>query len=241
MSVMTRSGISIISCFFLLSASSLYAQDSAEALETLQEKENYSIGYRIGLSMKTDEIEVDLEKVIQGFQDGLKGKKPRLDEEEMKKLITDLTERAQRDRMRKFQEKIVKNAEESQRFLEENIKRDGIRTTESGLQYQVLKEGDGASPEIEDFVTVHYRGTFIDGTEFDSSHAKGEPQNFKTDSVIKGWTEALQMMKIGSKWNIFVPPDLAYGRRGQGERIPPNKVLVFEIELLSVESKGGES
>jgi FKBP-type peptidyl-prolyl cis-trans isomerase len=241
MSVMTRSGISIILCFFLLTASSLYAQDSAEALETLQEKENYSIGYRIGLSMKTDEVEVDLEKIIQGFQDGLNGKKPRLDEEEMKKLITDLTERAQRDRMRKFQEKIVKNAEESQKFLEENRKKEGIRTTESGLQYVVLEEGSGASPGVEDFVTVQYRGNFIDGTEFDSSYAKGEPQKVKTDGVIKGWTESLQMMKVGSKWKIFLPPDLAYGRRGQGEWIPPNKVLVFEIELLSVESKGGES
>jgi len=239
MSRMTKTEIWILSCVFLLTASSLYAQNPTEDLETLQEKENYSIGYRIGLSMKNEGVEVDFEKLVQGLRDAVDGNESLIEDEEMKKLITDLKERARRDQMRKTQEMIVKNAEESKNFLEENAKKDGIRITESGLQYAVLVEGNGPTPEVEDFVTVHYRGKFIDGTEFDSSYAKGEPQNLKIDGVIPGWTEALQMMKIGSKWEIFVPPDLGYGRRGQGEWIPPNKVLVFEIELLSIE-KGDE-
>jgi hypothetical protein len=137
--------------------------------------------------------------------------------------------------MRKMQEQIVENAKESEKFLEENKKKEGVKTTESGLQYKVLREGDGISPKPEDSVTVNYRGTFIDGQEFDSSYAKGEPIKVKVDGVIKGWTEALQMMKTGSKWELFVPPELAYGRRGMPGRIPPNKVLVFDMELLAVE------
>jgi len=239
MSRMTRAETWILSCVFLLTASSLYAQDPTEDLETLQEKENYSIGYQIGRSMKNDGLDVDFEKFLQGLHDAVDANASLLKEDEMNKLIMDLKKRAKDDKMRKAQILLVKNAEESKRFLEENAKREGVRTTESGLQYVVLEEGDGASPKAEDFVTVHYRGTFTDGSEFDSSYAKGEPQMVQTDGVIKGWTEALQMMKTGSKWKFFVPPDLAYGRRGFGERIPPYKVLVFEIELLSI-GKGDE-
>jgi len=129
--------------------------------------------------------------------------------EEMKTLIVALKEKAREVALRKIQESIVKNGEESEKFLAENEKKEGVKTTESGLQYKVLREGDGVSPKEEDFVSVHYRGSFIDGTEFDSSYAKGAPQTFQTDGVIKGWTEALRMMKVGSKWEVFVPPDLA--------------------------------
>jgi len=153
----------------------------------------------------------------------------------MRTLIVDLKKKAREVQMRKIQEQIVANAQESEKFLEENKKKEGVKTTESGLQYKVLKEGDGTAPGPEDFVTVHYRGTFIDGKEFDNSYSKGEPIRVQADGVIKGWTEALPMMKTGSKWQLYVPPDLGYGRGGFGQKIPPNKVLVFEIELLSVE------
>ena len=129
------------------------------------------------------------------------------------------------------------HAEEAAAFLDENGKKDGIITTESGLQYLVINEGEGDSPQPGDMVTVHYRGTFVDGEEFDSSYSRGEPHTFQADAVIRGWTEALQMMKVGSKWQVFVPPILAYGRGGMGQKIPPNKLLVFEIELLSIEKK----
>jgi FKBP-type peptidyl-prolyl cis-trans isomerase FklB len=225
----------IISSFLFLATPYLFAEQPAPPLETQRDKESYSIGYQVGLSMKTDGVEVDFERLIQGLQDAINKKEPRVSEEEMRKLIVDLKKRSREVQMRNFQEQIVKNAEESEKFLEENRKKEGIKTTESGLQYKVLKEGDGITPGPEDFVRVNYRGTFIDGKEFDSSYAKGEPQKFQTDGVIKGWTEAMQMMRVGSKWQLFVPPDLAYGKGGLGQRIPPNKVLVFEIELLAVE------
>jgi len=221
--------------FLLLSAPPLYADDQAPALENQKDRESYSIGYQVGLSMKADGVEVNFDKLIQGLSDAIDEKEPLLSVEEMRTLIVNLKKKAKEVQMRNFQELIVKNGEESQKFLEENGKKEGIKTTESGLQYKVLKEGDGPIPKLEDFVKVEYRGTFIDGTEFDSSFAKGQPQIVQTDGVIKGWTEALQMMKVGSKWQLFVPPHLAYGRGGLGSRIPPNKVLVFELELISIE------
>ena len=226
----------IVFCFLLLVPSSLLAEEQ-KALETQQEKESYSIGYQVGLSIKNDAVEVDLDTLIQGLQDAAAGKEGLLSNEEMRSLILALKEKARNEALRKHQEAIVKNAEEYEKFLAENVNIKDIKTTESGLQYKIIKEGDGEIPNVEDFVTAHYRGTLTDGTEFDSSYSRGEPQRFETDGVIKGWTEALQMMKVGSQWEIFVPPDLAYGRTGMLPKIPPNSVLVFEIELLSVEKK----
>lgn len=225
----------MFACVWILTILPLFAAEPASKLETQAEKESYSIGYQVGQSLNTDGVEVNLERVIEGLQDAVNRKDPRVKDEEMKKLIVDLKKRARADQMRKFQEQSIKNAQESEKFLDENKKKEGVKVTESGLQYKVLRKGDGINPEPEDFVKVHYRGTFIDGTEFDSSYAKGEPQKFQTDGVIKGWAEALPMMKTGSKWQLFLPPELAYGKRGLGQQIPPNKVLVFDIELLAVE------
>jgi len=185
--------------------------------------------------MGKDGVEVDLDALMQGLHDAVDGNDPPLTDEEMRSLIVNLRKRTQEAQLRKIQETIVRNAEESRKFLEENAKREGVQTTDSGLQYVVLEEGKGETPGPGDQVSVNYRGTFPDGTEFDSSYTRGKPASLQTDGVIKGWTEALQMMKAGSRWKIFVPPDLAYGRGGMGERIPPNQVLVFEIELLSVQ------
>jgi FKBP-type peptidyl-prolyl cis-trans isomerase FklB len=230
----------IVLFFLLLNSPHLFADQPAAVPETQNEKESYSIGYQVGVSMQTDGVEVDFERLVQGLDDAINAKEPRLGTEEMRKLIVDLKKRARDAQMRKIQEQIVDNALESEKFLEENGKKKGIKTTESGLQYKVLRAGDGIAPGPEDFVTVNYRGAFIDGKEFDSTYANGEPIRVQVDGVIKGWTEALPMMKTGSKWQIFVPPDLAYGRRGSGQRIPPNKVLVFEMELLAVE-KGDQA
>ena len=219
-------------------APSYLLADEVPALESRQEKESYSIGYQVGISMIRDGVEVDLDTLIKGLQDAISEKDPLLNNEEMRDLIVDRRERAKEAQMQKLLETRAKNAEETQKFLSENVKKQGIMTTESGLQYKILKAGEGISPESGDTVTVHYKGTFIDGEEFDSSYSKGEPQTFQVNRVIKGWTEALQMMKVGAKWKIFLPPRLAYGQRGDGETIPPNKVLVFEIELLSVEDTG---
>ncbi len=205
-------------CVWIMATPYVFAAEPATALENQNQKESYSIGYQVGRSMTTDGVNVDMEKLIQGLQDAVSNKQPLLTDEEMKTLIVDLKKRAREIQMRKIQEQIVENAKESEKFLEENKKKEGIKTTKSGLQYKVLKEGNGSSPGPEDFVTVNYKGTFIDGKEFDSSYAKGEPAKIQVDGVIKGWTEALPMMKVGSKWELFVPPDLAYGRGGLGQK-----------------------
>jgi len=217
----------------VLVSSQLFAEDSPN-LETNKQKESYSIGYQVGLSMKSDGVEVDFDKLVQGLHDAVEGKVPLLSTEEMRSLIVERREKLKKDQMQKLLEIRAQNAEEAVTFLEENAKKDGIKTTESGLQYLVINEGEGDSPQPDDMVTVHYRGTFVDGEEFDSSYSKGEPQTFQIDGVISGWREALQMMKVGSKWQIFVPPILAYHQRGLGQMIPPNKLLIFEIELLAI-------
>lgn len=233
-----RRPFGIIACIlFLTGIPPARAGESLTAPRTQLEKESYSIGYQFGLSIRSDEITIDFDHLVQGLHEAIDGTTPQLKIDDMRILIADLRKRARETALRKLQETTVRNAEESRRFLEENRNKEGVRTTESGLQYKVLKEGSGPSPGIRNSVVVNYRGTFIDGTEFDSSHTKGEPQTVQTDGVIKGWTEALQMMRAGATWRIFVPPDLAYGRTGLGRKIPPNKVLVFEIELLSVENR----
>jgi len=210
-------------------------QENQELREEKARKVGYTMAYRFAAGKRVDELDVDFASTTQGFQDAMDGKQPVVDGKEMASLLQDLEMELREKDSSTVREMIVKNYEESEKFLKENAEKEGIRTTESGLQYRVLKEGDGPRPKVEDIVTVHYKGTFIDGTEFDNSYARGEPANFQTDGVIKGWTEALQMMKVGSKWKVFLPPELAYGVRGLGERIPPNKVLVFEMELVSIE------
>jgi len=228
-------GLFLFSCILALASPQVFAAGPAPALQTQKEKESYSIGYEVGRGMKTDGVEVDFNILTQGLEDAINQKEPRLKDEEMKKLIVDLRKRTREAQQRKIQEQVVKNAQESEQFLAENRKKEGVKVTESGLQYKVLRQGNGIIPGPEDFVKVNYRGTFIDGKEFDSSYAKGEPARVQADGVIKGWTEALSMMKVGSRWQLFVPPDLAYGKGGLGQRIPPNKVLVFDMELLAVE------
>jgi FKBP-type peptidyl-prolyl cis-trans isomerase FklB len=134
-----------------------------------------------------------------------------------------------------LRQKAAKSLEEGRSFLAENQKKEGIRALPSGLQYKVLSEGSGRSPQAADTVTVNYKGTLIDGTEFDSSYKRGQSATFKVSGVIQGWTQALQLMKEGSKWQLFIPPDLAYGERGAGRSIPPNSTLIFEVELISIQ------
>lgn len=222
---------------FLPASPSAAAGGPLKHAQTQKEKESYSIGYQVGISVKNDEVEVEFEHLVQGLHDALASKEPRLTMDAMKKLIVDLRKRARETALKRQQELTVRNAEESEKFLVENGRKEGVKTTESGLQYKVLRAGDGDAPGPDDTVRVNYRGMFADGGEFDSSYAKGEPHTVRADGVIKGWTEALQMMRAGSKWQIFVPPHLAYGRSGLGQKIPPNKVLVFEIELLSIDNK----
>jgi len=224
----------VLGVMFLLTVSlPTLAKEPSAKPETQVQRENYSIGYQIGVGMRADRVSIDVDSFVQGLLAGTGRVEPLLDKDEMKALIIALKKTAYENKLREKQELLVRNAEISQAFLDKNAKLEGVKTTESGLQYKILQQGDGPSPTVDDFVKVNYRGSFTDGTEFDSSFARGKPEVFKTDGIIKGWTEALLMMKANSKWLLFVPPELAYGRGGLEGKIPPNTVLVFEIELVS--------
>ena len=209
---------------------------AAEKLEPKSENDkiSYSVGYQVGGDFRRQGVELDPDLLVKGMQDAMSGGKPLMTQEEMNKTLVDLKRKvvtAQREEQKKAAEK---NLAEGKKFLEGNARKEGVTTLPSGLQYKVTAKGTGASPKKTDSVTVHYKGTLIDGTEFDSSYKRGQPATFRVDSVIAGWTEALQLMKPGAKWQLFIPPNLAYGERGAGSRIGPNSTLVFEVELIKV-------
>jgi FKBP-type peptidyl-prolyl cis-trans isomerase FklB len=169
-----------------------------------------------------------------GLRDAMSGGKPLLTDDQVKETMTAYSNSMREKQAAEAKEASAKNAAEGEKFLSENKTKEGVKTTASGLQYKVLKEGTGQSPKETDTVVTNYKGTLINGTEFDSSYKRGEPASFPVNRVIKGWTEALQMMKPGSKYQLFVPANLAYGERGAGQDIGPNETLIFEVELLSV-------
>ncbi|MCI0691674.1 FKBP-type peptidyl-prolyl cis-trans isomerase [candidate division KSB1 bacterium] len=210
------------------------AKDKKITLETQTQKASYSIGIDIGKNFKHSNIEIDLEALMQGVKDAISDSTPKLTEQQMEEAMRQL----QQDVVAKRNEssKILgeKNKLEGEAFIAENAKKEGVITLPSGLQYKILKQGDGKKPKLTDEVKTNYRGTLIDGTEFDSSYKRGEPASFHVNEVIAGWTEALQLMPVGSKWQLFIPSNLAYGERGAGGSIGPNATLIFEIELLSI-------
>lgn len=203
------------------------------ALKGTKEKESYSLGYQFGQNMKGQGVDLDLEIYASGIRDALGGTDPQLGQDEMRATVAELQKRLAAARQKEIKEMADKHLADGMAFLEENKKKDGVVTLPSGLQYKVLAEGAGKTPKATDTVTVNYRGTLIDGKEFDSSYKRGQAATFPVGGVIRGWTEALQLMKEGSKWQIVIPPQLAYGERGGGP-IPPNSTLIFEVELLSV-------
>lgn len=193
---------------------------------------SYSVGYQVGGDFKRQGVDINPELLLKGVQDALTGKQPLMAPQEMRSTLVELqkTVLVFQEKKRKIERE--KNLEESKAFLIENGKKEGVKILPSGLQYKVITEGSGNTPKANDTVTVHYRGTLINGTEFDSSYKRGEPATFGVDGVIRGWTEALQMMKEGAKWQLFIPPDLGYGDKSTG-RIEPNSTLIFEVELIS--------
>lgn len=203
------------------------------ALTDQKDKVSYSIGMDIGNNLKKQSIEVDPDILARGIRDVMSGKEPLLSAEEARETLGALQKELMAKAQARTKELAEKNRKEGDRFLAENGKKEGVVSLPSGLQYKVLESGSGPSPGKTDTVETNYRGTLVDGTEFDSSYTRGEPAVFPVNGVIPGWTEALQRMKVGDKWRIFVPPDLAYGERGAGP-IGPNATLVFEIELLSI-------
>jgi FKBP-type peptidyl-prolyl cis-trans isomerase FklB len=205
-----------------------------QELKTQKDKLSYVVGLDMGNSLKKNMIDVNPEIVAQGIKDALSGEKPLMTEQEMKETIMALQKDLQAKQQEQAKALAEKNKKEGEAFLAENKKKQGVITMPSGLQYKILTVGKGKSPKATDTVTVNYKGTLIDGTEFDSSYKRGQPATFAVNGVIPGWTEALQLMKEGSKWQMFIPSNLAYGERGAGGAIGPNAVLIFEVELISI-------
>jgi FKBP-type peptidyl-prolyl cis-trans isomerase FklB len=206
-------------------------------LKTPKDKASYAIGMNIGRSLHKDAADIDPNIVLRGLKDALAGGKMLLTDDEAKAAIVSI----QAD-MRKKQEAQMAvagdaNKKEGETFLAANKTKDGVVTLADGLQYKILKEGTGPKPSASDSVVCNYRGALIDNTEFDSSYKRGQPATFPVGQVIKGWTEVLQLMPVGSKWQVFVPSELGYGPRGAGGAIGPNATLIFEIELLSIQGK----
>ncbi len=203
----------------------------ALTLESDEEKLSYGVGMNIGFSLTRQGVpDLQLDAVIAGIRDSVNGIDPKVSETDVQQAATRIQERQEAELAVLAEENGAKGVE----FLKENAAREGIVTTESGLQYEVLKEGEGESPSAESVIRAHYHGTLIDGTVFDSSIDRGEPTQFAVNQVIPGWTEALQLMKVGGKMRIFVPADLAYGERSPGPAIPPNSTLIFDVELVEI-------
>ena len=223
--------ITLLSVAFLSSA--CYADEELN-LKDQKDKESYSLGYQFGQNLKSQGVEINLGIYTSGIRDALGGKDSLMSQEEIRATIEELQKRVMAARQKELKEKAEKNLAEGKAFLDENKKKEGVKTLPSGLQYKVLAEGSGKTPKSADTVTVHYRGTLINGSEFDSSYKKGQPSTFRVNGVIRGWSEALQLMKGGSRWQLFIPPELAYGERAAGGQIPPNSTLIFEMELISI-------
>lgn len=200
------------------------------ALDSVEAKGGYGIGLQIGQQLAGSGMEVEAEAVARGIFDVLNNNPPAIDINEVTKALQELGQRAEAAQAEAFKALEAEN----QAFLEENKKAAGVVVTDSGLQYEILTEGNGAKPTAESTVRVHYTGSLIDGTVFDSSVKRGTPAEFPVGGVIKGWTEALQLMPVGSKWRLTIPHNLAYGERGAGASIPPFATLVFEVELLDI-------
>ncbi|MBI3778120.1 MAG: FKBP-type peptidyl-prolyl cis-trans isomerase [Gammaproteobacteria bacterium] len=211
---------------------SAFAKDAGE-FKTDKQKFSYTVGFQLGQNLKRQNLDIDPKIVAQGMQSALSGTTPKLTPDQMRASV----EAYQKKEQEKTEALAKKNLETGQAFLEANKKKEGVVTLPSGLQYKVITEGKGKQPKSTDTVVAHYRGTLIDGTEFDSSYKRNEPATFPVEGVIKGWQETLPLMKEGAKWQVYIPSDLGYGARGAGNAIGPNQVLIFDIELLSVKAE----
>jgi len=208
---------------------------AAAGLETDAQKFGYAIGVDLGKSLQPVKDDVDVTALKAGLDDVSNGVAPKLDDAAREQIKTTVAKKMQERQLKEREEQAGKNKEEGAKFLEENGKRAGVKTTASGLQYEVITEGKGDHPKASDNVTVHYKGTLINGETFDSSYDRGQPVTFPLGNVIPGWTEGVQLMTPGSKYKLYIPSDLAYGERGAGVKIGPNQTLIFEVELISVD------
>lgn len=206
----------------------------AAKLDSEAAKFSYAVGVDLGESLGMVRDEVDLDALVRGIDDAFAEREPAMSQSEREEAKAAVAQRLQQAQQEEMASRGAESAEKGRAYLEENAGRDGVTVTDSGLQIEFLEEGEGNKPSAEDTVTVHYRGTLIDGTEFDSSYNRGQPATFPLGNVIAGWTEGLQLMPEGSKARLVIPAELAYGDRGAGDRIGPNETLIFEVELLSI-------
>ncbi len=261
---MRRLTMTLVGIFVVLGSCFATAQDPNQAqippqqpqsptgageLKDVNSKASYGFGLNVGARLKEQctQFQLDPKIVAEGIVHGLTDAQPRLSEEEIQQVMEEFEKQllarqleANEQMAEQNQAIAAKNLQEGSAFLANNRQQEGVQTTASGLQYKVLEPGTGATPKAEDVVTVHYKGTLLDGTEFDSSYKRGEPTSFPVNGVIDGWTEALQLMKVGSKYQLFIPANLAYGETGTpGGPIGPNATLVFEVELLGIGGGNG--
>lgn len=204
-------------------------------LRDFKDSSSYAIGMNMGQGVKRAQADVDLAKLVRGLTDVVEDRELRLSPQEADVLLRTLTSQLEQAAVERREVEGGKNKAEGDTYRTENAGREGVKTTQSGLQYEVLTQGDGRRPKASDRVRVHYRGTFIDGSEFDSSYESGQPVTFQLNGVIRGWTEALQLMPVGSKYRIVLPPELGYGEAGAPPNIPANATLIFDVELLGIE------
>jgi len=205
-----------------------------QELKSEKEKLSYSIGAATAMQMKRQSVDLDLDTFVRGLRDYLSGGKLQMTDQQMQDTLKTFQQEMAVKQAEKTKQISEANKKEGEAFLAENKKKEGVKTLPNGLQYKIITEGTGKKPKETDSVSAHYRGTLIDGTEFDSSYKRGQPTTFAVKGVIKGWTDALQLMKEGSKWQLFIPSDLAYGERGAGAQIGPNATLIFEVELIEI-------
>lgn len=218
----------------LLAGSTVYA---ATELKNDTDKLSYTIGNNMGTNFKKQEIQLNTEVFMQGLKDGLSSAQPVLTEEQQKEVIKKFQDDMMKKMKAKYEAEAKVNKDASDKFLAENAKKKGVSSTKSGLQYEVIEAGKGAKPAATDTVSVDYEGKTIDGKVFDSSYKRGKPVSFPVNGVVKGWTEALQMMPVGSTWILYLPADLGYGQQGVPGSIGPNQALIFKIHLISIEKK----
>lgn len=221
------------------SAQETEVADQPVVLETAEQRLSYGLAYNLGQRFKSDGVPVDVAAFVAGVEDALSGSPGLMTQEEMMTELQTYQQSSNQQREAEMQQLAATNAEQGAAFLAENGQTDGVVVLESGLQYRELQAGSGGSPSATDTVEVHYRGTLIDGTEFDSSYSRGQTVKFAVNQVIPGWTEALQLMSVGSKWQLFIPAELAYGVSGGGP-IGPNSTLIFDVELVGVEGAAAE-
>lgn len=226
----------ILAIVCLLCAAPAWAAPN-DALTTPEQKAAYALGLRVGADLREKEAKVAPEFFSQGFKDGLEGAQPKISEDEQRQALLEFSRQMQTKQLAKLKELGEKNLAEGQAFLKTNQAKPEVKTTASGLQYKVLASGKGKSPKTTDTVMVNYRGRLIDGTVFDDSYQRGQPATFELGGIIRGWQEALQLMKEGDRWELYIPADLAFGPQGAGPQIGPNATLIFEVELIKINPK----